>query len=87
MISREHEGRFVILITLNWNHENCFVNLNLYTTFNAYCPDNKMAQNTIQVSMFHQMCHRGQKKKSENIFGLIPLLWLTWRKFCMWFFF
>ena len=44
MISREHEGRFVILITLNvsyWNHENCFVNLNLYTTFNAYCPDNK----------------------------------------------
>ena len=44
MISREHEERFVILITLNisyWNHKNCFVNLNLYTTFNAYCPNNR----------------------------------------------
>ena len=44
MTSREHKGRFVILITSNvsyWNHKNCFVNLNLYTPFNEYCPDNR----------------------------------------------
>ena len=76
------KGRLVTLNISYWNHKNCFVNLNLYTTFNAYCPKNRNGPKYNSGVKVLPNVSSGTKEKAENIgshFSLIPLLPLMWR--------